>query len=492
MKARLAGICAGIVVPLVLWGQSMNTALDVSTLTGSGHVPSSETAQAAAPSSPPANPAVPAPAPAPAPAPSGLASADAPAAASTAASSSPPAPAPADTSSPSSTAPATDSGTNAAPAAPSAPSDSDDEEIASESEFIENGEPCAKPLYVDGHVWIRQPGQFVFHRLMEDEPIQLHAALYTGYDGTLDFAPGPGLAVRMIPGTAMTVDDLPAPQPPTPAAPESAQIDLKKGTVFSALGRPDGQPIDFQVRTPQGVAGARGTMFSTTTGNGQSQVDMLHGTVQFETPDHQKSSITAGQSQQINAGSGGHFTMGQTRPMSAHSTAFFDHAGGLLEHASGAGVVRRSLGPDVARTLQQKGYKLPGHAAERLNHAAKVQTRRPASFHHTGMHAGTPAANHGERATHADKATHAEGETHADKASHPEAETHTDKATHSEGTTAEHPKTTSTSSSSATHERPSSTWRERQNKAAQNKNSTTPKRTWGGGAGGRWKNFPGP
>ena len=101
---------------------------------------------------------------------------------------------------------------------------------------MEDGAPCAKPLYVDGRVWVRQPGELFYHHLTEDEPIQLHASLYTGYNGTLDFAPGPGLAVRMIPDTAVTVDTLPASQPPTPAAPEAAQVDLKKGTVFSRAG----------------------------------------------------------------------------------------------------------------------------------------------------------------------------------------------------------------------------------------------------------------
>ena len=103
--------------------------------------------------------------------------------------------------------------------------------------------------------------------------------------------------------------------------------------------------------------------------------------------------------------------------MSAHSSAFFDHAGGLLDHASSAGVVRRSLGPDVARTLQQKGYQAARARRRPLNHAAQVRASRPASFHHTGTsHAATPGAAHAEGQTHSDKATHAEGETHSDKA----------------------------------------------------------------------------
>ncbi len=160
---------------------------------------------------------------------------------------------------------------------------------------------------------------------------------------------------------------------------------IKKGTIFSALGRADGQPIDFTVRTPEGVAGARGTMFATTASEGGSQVSMLHGTVNFETPDHQTSQIAAGQSQQISGTVGGKYQLGKSQALNpARSEEFFNHAGGLLEHASGYGVVRRGLGPDVARTLHEHGYALPAATQQRFQNAAKTHyaTRRPA-FHNT-------------------------------------------------------------------------------------------------------------
>jgi hypothetical protein len=239
------------------------------------------------------------------------------------------------------------------------------------ADFEINGVPYAKVLYLEGNVWIRPPGETNFHLLEQDEPIANESLIYTGYNGTLDFATGPGMAVRMVPKTAVVVNALPVPASST--KPVVSQVDLRKGTIFSALGQENGAPIDYSVQTPSGVAGARGTMFATSAVDGTTQVSMLHGTVSFETPDHQTSQITAGQSQQITGGAGGKYQFALRKPLNpANSEAFFNHVGGLLEHASGYGVVRRGLGADVAMEMQRHGYKLPAGTTERLQNAGKM------------------------------------------------------------------------------------------------------------------------
>jgi hypothetical protein len=293
---------------------------------------------------------------------------------------------------------------NPSPAASS--DDTGDAAPMSDSDFVVSGVPYAKVLYLEGNVWIKSPDDSTYHKLTEDEPIPAQSQIHTGFNGTLDFATGPGMAVRMTPATGISVDSLPQPAPTattaTPAPASASQISVKRGMVFSALGRSDGQPIDFKVRTPQGVAGARGTMFSTTVIDGESQVSMLHGTVNFETPDHQTSQITAGQSQRV-SGSGGRFKMGERQSLNpGASESYFNHAGGLLEHASGYGVVRRSLGPDVAKTLDAKGYKFPHGVQERFQNAAKAHYQRRPAFNRshgassatagTGLHKTTPGA----------------------------------------------------------------------------------------------------
>jgi hypothetical protein len=254
-------------------------------------------------------------------------------------------------------------------------------------DFLIDGVPYAKVLYLEGNVWIRPPDEDEFHKLEADEPIPDQSVLYTGYNGILDFATGPGMAVRMVPKTGLVVDVLPKPNSSS-TAPATSQVDLRKGTIFSALGRENGGAIDYTVQTPMGVAAARGTMFSTSVIEGTTQVSMLHGTVNFQSPDHQTSQITAGQSQQI-TGSGNKFHFGAHNPMKpANSEAFFNHAGGLLDHASGYGVVRHGLGPDVAKEMDKHGYKMPSGARDQMQHAGKNHYKTKPQFNH----AKTPQA----------------------------------------------------------------------------------------------------
>jgi hypothetical protein len=287
-----------------------------------------------------------------------------------------------------STAPVNTQALPATQPAPAATTASNDSAVMSAGDFLIDGVPYAKVLYLEGTVWIRPPTDTAFHLLTEDEPIALHSVISTGANGILDFATGPGMAVRMVPQTFVRVAELPQPaslSTSTSSAPETSILGVKKGMVFSALGRSDGEPIDFEVRTPQGVAGARGTMFATEVAEGQSQVSMLHGTVNFRTPDYQTSQISAGQSQQISGTPGGKFQLGRSQALNpAKSADFFNHAGGLLEHASGYGVVRRGLGPDVANTLRQHGYALPAATQQRFQNAAKVHYQHRPGFHNAG------------------------------------------------------------------------------------------------------------
>ncbi len=96
------------------------------------------------------------------------------------------------------------------PAAPSA-TDAGDSAAMAADDFLIDGVPYAKVLYLEGNVWIRGPDDTMFHRLAEDEPIAQNSVIYTGFNGILDFATGPGVAVRMVPLTVIRVTGLPQP-----------------------------------------------------------------------------------------------------------------------------------------------------------------------------------------------------------------------------------------------------------------------------------------
>ncbi len=59
----------------------------------------------------------------------------------------------------------------------------------------------------------------------------------------------------------------------------NTMIDLKQGTVFSRVGRRPGETQDYEVRTPEGVAAARGTEFADYRANGRHFVFVAKGVV---------------------------------------------------------------------------------------------------------------------------------------------------------------------------------------------------------------------
>ena len=56
-------------------------------------------------------------------------------------------------------------------------------------------------------------------------------------------------------------------------------LNLRKGTVMVAIDKPENGKIDFSINTPQCVAAARGTVFSTSTVNDATKTVVLFGLV---------------------------------------------------------------------------------------------------------------------------------------------------------------------------------------------------------------------
>ncbi len=64
----------------------------------------------------------------------------------------------------------------------------------------------------------------------------------------------------------------------------STHIDLHEGTVFSRVGHRDGERQDYEVRTPEGVAAARGTQLLSNRHDHHTYLGVGEGTVQFSGP----------------------------------------------------------------------------------------------------------------------------------------------------------------------------------------------------------------
>jgi hypothetical protein len=59
-------------------------------------------------------------------------------------------------------------------------------------------------------------------------------------------------------------------------------VDLKKGTISALIDPKKSSSTDFRVKTPQGVAAARGTFYGVTVKDGQTYVAVKHGKVGVE------------------------------------------------------------------------------------------------------------------------------------------------------------------------------------------------------------------
>lgn len=96
----------------------------------------------------------------------------------------------------------------------------------------------------------------------------------TGADGQLGLTIGNRSAARFIAGTAGRVDFTPS------AGREEVRIELKNGAVFNRINSVN-KDVDYQVRTPQAIAAARGTDFVAVALPDVTDVWVAEGTVEL-------------------------------------------------------------------------------------------------------------------------------------------------------------------------------------------------------------------
>ncbi|MEO0453210.1 MAG: FecR family protein, partial [Verrucomicrobiota bacterium] len=117
-----------------------------------------------------------------------------------------------------------------------------------------------------------------FRLLVENEEIPIGSTLRVGSQGCIGLDIGARHAVCMIPGSVGVIKrDLSGPD-------DKIEIDLKKGAVFSHVNLKK-LPTDFTVRTPNGIAAARGTDFVTVALPGVTDVWIQEGSVELFAPD---------------------------------------------------------------------------------------------------------------------------------------------------------------------------------------------------------------
>lgn len=102
----------------------------------------------------------------------------------------------------------------------------------------------------------------------------------TGPSSRAVIVAGPGAAIRVGPESTVILTNLALEQAVAGASTSDAMlIDVTEGTVSALIDRSKQPGADFQVRTPQGVAAARGTYYAVTVRGNRSYARVQHGIV---------------------------------------------------------------------------------------------------------------------------------------------------------------------------------------------------------------------
>jgi biopolymer transport protein ExbD len=118
-----------------------------------------------------------------------------------------------------------------------------------------------------------------FAAATEGQTIPDGAIVKTGADGSAAVLFGGVNSARLAPSSQASVE-----QTITPEL-RSTRVDLKSGAVFSKVGLRPGEKQDYEVRTPEGTAMAKGTDFLTVAAADHADVFVAQGVVEFVGPD---------------------------------------------------------------------------------------------------------------------------------------------------------------------------------------------------------------
>lgn len=158
----------------------------------------------------------------------------------------------------------------------------------------------AKLLAVNGSVSISLPSGAGSATVGADLPVGTVVTTSAGGQATIKFFDGTVAVVQ--PETAVSIQTHSVTAESGAVQKENTQLDLRSGGVIASLDPAKKNVTNFRVRTPKGIAAARGTVFAVRVNPGTSDasVTTMNGTVTLIT-DHGEITIAVGQ---VSSGSG--------------------------------------------------------------------------------------------------------------------------------------------------------------------------------------------
>jgi hypothetical protein len=133
---------------------------------------------------------------------------------------------------------------------------------------------------VTGVAEFADPGSTDFKPLVKGATLPSGSIIRTGPDGVVLFVPVRGAAMRVAPNTELTVSNMDFAIDGSQVTLRKAEIDLTSGLVSAVLDEKISPDVtDFKIRTPDGVAIARGTFYSVCVHDNKSYVKVKSGKV---------------------------------------------------------------------------------------------------------------------------------------------------------------------------------------------------------------------
>jgi hypothetical protein len=109
------------------------------------------------------------------------------------------------------------------------------------------------------------------------QEVSVGSILRTGAGARAVITPSEGTQVNVGQNTTFKVEELTSKN-----ARKRTQIELRSGRVTALIDPKYSRSTDFRIRTPSGVAAARGTVYEVGVENGATSVNVEHGKVGFD------------------------------------------------------------------------------------------------------------------------------------------------------------------------------------------------------------------
>ena len=101
----------------------------------------------------------------------------------------------------------------------------------------------------------------------------------TGANGVALVLTVPGAAIRVESKSEIVLNELEFEKAGGKIVKRKAALDLKSGTISALIEKNDPETTNFTIKTPQGVAAARGTFFAVSVDEGKSLIAVKEGKV---------------------------------------------------------------------------------------------------------------------------------------------------------------------------------------------------------------------